>query len=120
MLNAAENQGEFYSEMWRSDQARLYDQFLMDANCTEFDCRKDAFDRSIKDATGSSMCNVNIGASAWFWFIVMTTVGYGNQSPVTREGRYVQQLLNLLRGRDDRSFTYIIIFCVRTQSLTGL
>jgi hypothetical protein len=87
MLNAAENQGEFYSEIWRSDQARLYDQFLMDVNCTEFDCRKDAFDLSIKDATGSSMCNVNIGASAWFWFIVMTTVGYGNQSPVTREGR---------------------------------
>jgi hypothetical protein len=37
---AAEKQGE-----WRSDQAPLYDQFLIDANCTpEFDCRKDAFD----------------------------------------------------------------------------
>ena len=75
MVTAAENQGEFYSEMWRSDQAHLFDQYLIDANCTDSDCRKDAFDRSIKDATGSSMCNVNIGASAWFWFTVMTTVG---------------------------------------------
>jgi hypothetical protein len=87
MMNAADNQDKFYSEMWRSDQARLYDQYLINSNCTEFDCRKDAFDQSVKDATGSSMCSVNIGASAWFWFTVMTTVGYGNQSPITKEGR---------------------------------
>jgi hypothetical protein len=24
---------------------------------------------------------------AWFWFVVMTTIGYGNQSPQTTRGR---------------------------------
>lgn len=38
-------------------------------------------------ATGKAGCDVNMEAGAWFFFTVMTTVGYGNQSPVTVEGQ---------------------------------
>merc|ERR1712194_960756 len=50
-------------------------------------CEQNALDESILNATGSLMCGVNTPASAWFWFVFMTTVGYGNQSPVTHLGR---------------------------------
>jgi hypothetical protein len=80
-LEAAGRQDLFYEESWKRDQAGLYDQYLLVANCTTFECRKLAFDRSVENATGRDMCRLNNGASAWFFFTVMTTVGYGNQAP---------------------------------------
>ena len=70
-----------------------------------------AFNRSIYEATGGTGCDYNTAASGkwdmpyfftrlnmvltvfqleqkvWFWFTVMTTMGYGNQAPVTWQGR---------------------------------
>jgi hypothetical protein len=65
---AAKRQADFYTEVWMDQQVKLYNEYLVSANCTSFACRKRAFDRSIEDATGSSMCNLNNGAAAWFWF----------------------------------------------------
>ena len=33
------------------------------------------------------LLNNLIGATAWFWVVFLTTVGYGNQSPTTFDGR---------------------------------
>ena len=75
-LVAAGNQSEFYRGMWLLDQRNLYEQYIIDANCTSSSsCQKDAHAKSIGAATGSDMCDINLGASAWFWFVFMTTVG---------------------------------------------
>jgi hypothetical protein len=67
-IEAANRQSDFYTEFWKEDQRRLYEQYLLDANCTTVDCRKEAFDRSTDDATLSSMCDSNNASAAWFWF----------------------------------------------------
>lgn len=67
-IEAAKRQPVFYTNVWKADQMRLYDQYLADANCTTIDCQKTAYNRSIDEATGSSMCDLNNGAAAWFWF----------------------------------------------------
>jgi hypothetical protein len=124
---AASNQSKFYAEIWENDRQHLYQEYLKELNCTSFDCRKQALDKSISNASGSHRtyppigsdtllfffkpftrspfyshaircnirpsilarieCGINRGAAAWFWFIVMTTVGYGDQSPSTKQGR---------------------------------
>ncbi len=87
-LSAAVNQSQFYYDSWKHNQTALYYEYLLEKNITDgeyFD--KDAFDRSVEDATGETMCGCNVAASAWFWFVFMTTVGYGNVSPVTQGGR---------------------------------
>jgi hypothetical protein len=50
------------------------------------ECNESASDRSLAEATGQAHCGVNVGASAWFWFVAMTTIGYGNQIPTTTDG----------------------------------
>jgi hypothetical protein len=84
-LKAASEQEEFYFESWRLDQTKLYEKYS--EICTNDSCQQEAYDNSVIDATGSRMCGINEGASAWFWFVVMTTVGYGNVSPVSNDGR---------------------------------
>ena len=39
------------------------------------DLRRRAHEHSILEASGGQMCGINMGASAWFWFVFMTTVG---------------------------------------------
>ena len=46
-----------------------------------------AYDVAQTEATGEEGCEENFAGTAWFWFTVMTTVGYGNQAPSTSEGR---------------------------------
>jgi len=89
-LSAAVNQSQFYYGSWKHNQTALYYEYLLEKNITDgeyFD--KDAFDRSVEDATGEMMCGINVAASAWFWFVFMTTVGYGNVSPATPGGRWL-------------------------------
>ena len=86
-IEAAGNQDEFYSENWRTSQRQLLESYLNEGNCTTSECRRVAFEGSVIDATGRSGCNVNIGNSAWLWFMVLTTVGYGNTVTYTEQGR---------------------------------
>ncbi|KAG7345565.1 ion channel [Nitzschia inconspicua] len=73
---------------WQQDQHKLFRQYLGECSIEDdLTCEKDAFERSVDGATGSGICSVNTGGSAWFWFTVMSTVGYGNQAPVTAQGR---------------------------------
>jgi len=86
-LVAATNQSQFFEASWNENQTKLFNQYKDEENCSNATCEKVIHDRSVREATGATMCGINKGASAWFWFVVMTTVGYGNQSPETRNGR---------------------------------
>jgi hypothetical protein len=76
VLYAAANQDEFYRFVWQIDQSQLLTEYLDDlgenANWTE---KALAWESSILDASGRSGCIENLGGSAWFWFVIMTTVG---------------------------------------------
>jgi hypothetical protein len=77
-------------EAWSEDQQALYVEYLgenMLAGMSNVDAAFDALQRSIENADGSGNCEPNAVAGAWFWFTVMTTIGYGNTAPVTTGGR---------------------------------
>jgi len=78
-------QAETYQQEWTTMQKELFQEYLP-ANATDVE-RVEAFERSVAEATGAGSCRPNLGGTAWFFFTIMTTVGYGNQAPVTYEGR---------------------------------
>ena len=99
-LAASWNQAEFFEENWKKNQMDLYEKYKIEYNCPPEDsprtnCHNDAYEKSLEEATGREMCSTNTAASAWFWFVFMTTVGYGNVSPVTWEGRLMVGVLGL-------------------------
>ncbi|KAK1744491.1 hypothetical protein QTG54_005024 [Skeletonema marinoi] len=51
--------------------------------------RYDALEKSFADANGfdDEDCFPNMWAGSWFWFTIMTTIGYGNTAPATDGGR---------------------------------
>jgi hypothetical protein len=89
-LEAVQNQTEFYSATWHEEQKQLYEHYLETlsggSNMTD-DVRDDALQLSIQEASGRKSCIVNRPGTSWFFFTVMTTVGYGNQAPVSKQGR---------------------------------
>eukprot|EP00978_Attheya_sp_CCMP212_P023061 scaffold69809_cov42-Attheya_sp.AAC.2 len=44
-------------------------------------------EEAMAQATGTNSCKVHTAAGALFWFTIMTTIGYGNATPVTAGGR---------------------------------
>lgn len=77
-------QAELYAESWRKNQKELQAAFAAEnQTATELE----ALTKSYAHATGQEKCSVNMPAAAWFWFTVMSTVGYGNQVPATVGGR---------------------------------
>ena len=68
---ASNNQSEFYAQVWHQSQSALYEKYVQEYNCTsdgDLECIGEALSQSSMEATGSSACEVNTGASAWFWF----------------------------------------------------
>lgn len=89
LLAAAAQQDDYYVTVWNDNKQRLYDQYVEDYdgdNFTDFD-RLDLWQRAIAGATGSDGCGENVAGTAWFFFTVMTTIGYGNQVIQTGQGR---------------------------------
>ena len=80
-------------DAWHMDQQQLEQQYLEELNSNITDgedyvkARVAAYRKSIEDADGFDNCETNPDAGAWFWFTVMTTIGYGNTTPKTTEGR---------------------------------
>ncbi len=77
-INASANQSEFFRLVWRLSQEALQLQYEQEWNCNgdklnETTCMLNAREASIQDATGGDGCGSNTGASAWFWFTVMTS-----------------------------------------------
>ena len=56
----------------------------------------DAYYWSVGNATGTDECTVNTAGGAFFWFTIMTTIGYGNTAPVTVGGRAMVYTLGFL------------------------
>jgi hypothetical protein len=76
-IGAADIQSDYYYQVWKHDQERLYDQYVVDYNCSSDridhdnnryngECNTMALNQSIMDATGSWSCSENIGGSSWF------------------------------------------------------
>jgi hypothetical protein len=88
LIKAGSDQPEFYRQSWHENKEYLYNQYLNDLgdNITD-SIRLDAYLSAIANATGSEGCSGNVAASAWFFFTVMTTIGYGNQVILTGAGR---------------------------------
>lgn len=93
-INASKPQAQqqAYMDEWNRHFDELRQKNLLmyieaDENNTVDDSRMQAFQASLEEATGRTTCTVNIAAAGWFWFTVMTTVGYGNQAPSSAGGR---------------------------------
>ncbi|KAL7557515.1 hypothetical protein ACA910_005269 [Epithemia clementina (nom. ined.)] len=80
-------QSAYYQLVWMSNFYELFDQYTEESNATTLDELYQASTRALEDATGGNACYLNGSGSAWFWFTVQTTIGYGNQSPTTEGGR---------------------------------
>jgi hypothetical protein len=55
-----------------------------------------AYEYAVNNADGFDHCYPNSAAGAWFWFTVMTTIGYGNATPETKGGRAMIYTLGFL------------------------
>mmetsp|Transcript_13012 Transcript_13012/g.22196 ORF Transcript_13012/g.22196 Transcript_13012/m.22196 type:complete len:681 (-) Transcript_13012:107-2149(-) len=77
---------------WLESQQELYCNYVEDglAEGKElYVARYDALEKSFADANGfdDEDCFPNMWAGSWFWFTIMTTIGYGNTAPATDGGR---------------------------------
>lgn len=120
-----QEQRDHYAKTWNADWARLFDQYLMEeeqrtvpptAESTSplllyLNARLRADLRATQDATGEDACDLHPESAAWFWFTVMTTIGYGNQAPVTRGGRALVYTLG---------FASIIVFAAVLGMASGI
>ncbi|CAJ1954002.1 unnamed protein product [Cylindrotheca closterium] len=82
------NQQEAFVE---SEFARILEE--EEATCLESgeDSNEECFEQAIEAASAGTgdVCHANVEGTSWFFFTIMTTVGYGNQAPITEEGRLV-------------------------------
>eukprot|EP00980_Cylindrotheca_fusiformis_P020276 scaffold7330_cov146-Cylindrotheca_fusiformis.AAC.15 len=105
-----DSQAQTYLDEWERDQNEIYERYLAEnSNATEEE-KDTLFEQAAKEATGGGVCHDNVEGTSWFFFTVMTTVGmcyhsvycavfycaqechrfttgYGNQAPVTDDGR---------------------------------
>ncbi|KAG7371417.1 ion channel [Nitzschia inconspicua] len=102
-INASANQDLFFRQQWSASQQRLLREYTTERGCSTLrdnttlsECILNATIDSVVNADGGANCDPNTGASAWFWFTVMTTVGYGNQTPSTDGGRALVAALGWL------------------------
>jgi hypothetical protein len=76
---------------WRINNRELYDEYLeslrLENGTLQIGARSFAFRQALAYADGFSQCYPNSAAGAWFWFTVMTTIGYGNTAPTSEGGR---------------------------------
>ncbi|GKY98452.1 hypothetical protein MPSEU_000802600 [Mayamaea pseudoterrestris] len=97
-------QRDLFTQTWWADQQQLYQQHL-NASIASGDgsdpvnltkAKLHAYQQSIDQATGGTACELNAAASGWFWFIILSTVGYGNQNITTAMGRRIVYVLGFL------------------------
>lgn len=74
----------------------FYDFYKNDQNLSAVRSRMKAFNESTSLSSGGSACVINQYGGAWFWFTVMTTIGYGNQAPETKGGQAMVYTLGFL------------------------
>jgi len=93
------NQTEYLTSVWNADQARLKElhaQELRDQGYSREESRIQSWPTSIGNATGEGACEINPAAAGWFWFTIMSTMGYGSQFPSTEEGKLLVYTLGFV------------------------
>lgn len=83
-------QAQVYANAWKANQEELFEEYFsgyLEEGQSPSEAAVSAYRQSTQDATGQKNCTVNTPAGSWFWFTVMSTIGYGNQAPVTNGGR---------------------------------
>lgn len=76
-------------DQWSTQQQELFDVYLqsyLEQGFPPLEAHSNALSRSFDEATGFDGCHINTSGAAWFWFTVMTTIGYGNTAPQTAGG----------------------------------
>jgi len=92
-------QSETYKRYWDEDRTELQGQYyqeFIEEGLSEADAFAKAVNSSLTDATGGDGCTLNGPGAAFFWFTVMTTIGYGNQAPDSNAGRILLYSLGFL------------------------
>lgn len=76
---------------WRQNRQELYEAYIeslrLENGTLPVGATFLAFRQSLVYADGFQHCYPNSAAGAWFWFTLMTTIGYGNTAPTTEGGR---------------------------------
>lgn len=76
-------QRDYYIELWTESRDEYYDQ-ISDGDDFNF---ADFLEASRLATVPDDACDYNRMGASWFWFSVMTTVGYGDVVPQTDMGR---------------------------------
>lgn len=106
-------QEQYAIGQWNEQQQDLYDEYLplyLEAGMRQFEARNNALWRSFDEASGFDDCRVNTPGGAWFWFTIMTTIGYGNTAPQTEGGQAMVYTLGF--------FSILLFAVVLAQSAT--
>lgn len=101
-------QAKAFLENYAMDWFTFYDDSVNDTKLSE----AEAADFATENArVTQSLCKANSSSGAFFWFTIMTTIGYGNTAPVTNEGRclvFAFGILSILAfGLWTRSAAYV-------------
>lgn len=85
------HQSTFYANAWTKDQKALQLQHAQESmqqhGTPQHKALSDGWYTSIAEATGGHVCELNPAAAGWFWFTILSTMGYGNQGLMTAQGR---------------------------------
>jgi hypothetical protein len=85
-------QGQYLYDRWVESKQQLYAEY---SQTDEIDDSK-ALELAIDNATAGDFCKTNSAGGAMFWFTIMTTIGYGNTAPVTKEGQILVMSLGFI------------------------
>lgn len=85
-------QYEHVLQEWTEDYFRLVEKYATELNMTFWQ----ANERALQEASGHEDCTIHTSAGAWFFFTVLTTIGYGNTAPTTTGGRTLIYTLGFL------------------------
>eukprot|EP00554_Chaetoceros_debilis_P006072 CAMPEP_0194074738 /NCGR_PEP_ID=MMETSP0149-20130528/1828_1 /TAXON_ID=122233 /ORGANISM="Chaetoceros debilis, Strain MM31A-1" /LENGTH=466 /DNA_ID=CAMNT_0038755003 /DNA_START=81 /DNA_END=1478 /DNA_ORIENTATION=- len=85
-------QGQYLYDHWVESKQQLYAEYSQTDEIED----SEALELAIDNATAGDICKTNSAGGAMFWFTIMTTIGYGNTAPVTKEGQILVMSLGFI------------------------
>jgi len=99
-VESAGNQLKAVTQAWERNFDELflskYKSYWQDDGNNRLDARTRAFEEAFLEADGFKGCIPDTLSASWFWFVFMTTIGYGNASPETPEGQAMSYTFGFL------------------------
>ena len=84
-------QTEKVYKKWEENYKHLKHEYLQNGLASN-----DAHETAMVEANGSESCVVNVNGASYFWYTIMTTIGYGYTAPVTSSGKMLVYFLGFL------------------------